>query len=526
MKRYELAVIGAGPAGLSAAIKAAEHGVEVVVFDENAAPGGQLFKQVHKFFGSEQNQAGTRGIRIGEKLLKRARELGVRVVLNAVVIGIYLDHDIVVRIGEEIVHYKADAVLAATGASENAIAFEGWDLPGVMGAGAAQTLANIHGVRPGKRIVMIGTGNVGLVVGYQLLQAGCEVVALADASPSITGYGVHAARIARYGVPFYLPYTVRRAEGEEHVERVVLAKLDENGAFLPDEDIVLEADTVLLAVGLSPMSQILKNVGCKIEDNWVKGGVVPVIDEYYRTSVEGIYAAGNVTAVEEASTAMLEGEIAAVRIAEYLGYIDSETAGREAGELNRSLEALRKGMFAPGSKGKSFTETEEGYPLSESLRKKGFAAAEELRAFPNFTDESAIHPVIECTQNIPCNPCFSLCPKKCIIPGASLTALPLRSPGNSCIGCGACVAGCPGQAIFLVEKRKAEGLAEITIPYEFLPLPAEGESGTGLSRSGAPLTRAKVVKVRNAKAYDKTTLLTISVPIAFADEVRAYRKER
>lgn len=526
MKRYELAVIGAGPAGLSAAIKAAENGVEVVVFDENAAPGGQLFKQVHKFFGSERNQAGNRGIRIGETLLKRAQELGVRVILNAVVIGIYLDHDIVVRIGGEIIHYKADTVLAATGASENAIAFEGWDLPGVMGAGAAQTLANIHGVQPGKRIVIIGTGNVGLVVGYQLLQAGCGIVALADASPSITGYGVHAARLARYGVPFYLPYTVRRAEGQNHVERVILAKLGENGSFIPDTDITLEADTILLAVGLSPMSQILKNVGCKIKDDQIKGGVVPVIDEYYRTSVEGIYAAGNVTAVEEASTAMLEGEIAAVRIAEYLGYKDKGSAGQEAGELKRRLEELRQGMFAPGVRAKPFVNTEEGYPLSKSLREKGFATTKELRAFPNFTDENALHPVIECTQNIPCNPCFSLCPKKCICPGVSLSSLPSRDQNAACIGCGVCVAGCPGQAIFLVERKASEGLAEITIPYEFLPLPAEGERGLGLGRDGAPLTQARVVRVKTAEAYDKTTLLTISVPVAFADEVRAYRRER
>lgn len=526
MKRYELAVIGAGPAGLSAAIKAAEHGVEVIVFDENSAPGGQLFKQVHKFFGSEQNHAGNRGIRIGERLFRRAQELGVKIVLNAVVIGIYLDHDIVVRIGEGVVHYKADAVLVATGASENAFAFEGWNLPGVMGAGAAQTLANLHGVRPGQRIVILGTGNVGLVVAYQLLQAGCEVVALADASRSITGYGVHAARVARYGVPFYLPYTIRRAEGKDHIERVILSKIDDGGKLIAGSDIALEADTVLLAVGLSPMSQILKNIGCRIEDSSVKGGIVPVIDEYYRTSVDGIYAAGNVTSVGEASTAMLEGEIAAIRIAEYLGYVNSEAADNEAEKLAGSLDALREGMFAPGRKASEFKNTEEGYPLSDSLIEKGYVTVDALRAFPNFTEEKELHPVIECTQNIPCNPCFSLCPKKSICAGEKLTSLPVRNPGNPCIGCGACVAGCPGQAIFLVEKKEAEGVAEITMPYEFLPVPEEGECGAGLSRSGSILTKAKVVKVRTPSAYDKTTLLTISVPLAFANDVRAYRKER
>ena len=524
MKRYELAVIGAGPAGLSAAIKAAEAGIETVVFDENSAPGGQLFKQVHKFFGSERNQAGTRGIRIGDNLLKRAQEAGVTVVLNAVVEGIYLDHELLVRIGDGVVHYKADAVLVATGASENAVAFEGWDLPGVMGAGAAQTLMNLHGVKPGERIVLLGTGNVGLVVAYQLLQAGCKVVALADASASITGYGVHAARVARYGVPFYLPYSIRRAEGNDHVERVVLAKLDNNGKFIDGSDIVLEADTVLLAVGLSPMCRILKNLGCAIVDDRSKGGVVPVIDDDYKTSVEGVFAAGNVTAVEEASTAMLEGEIAAVRIAEHLGYTDSDSADTEASKLNADLSDLRQGMFAPQNKGKSFDKTDEGYPLSQTLLKKGYLKTEELREFPNFADSVGIHPVIECTQNIPCNPCFKLCPKKCILSGDSLTAIPKRSYENTCIGCGACVAGCPGQAIFLVNKNSSEETAEITLPYEFLPIPEVGEFGTGLSRSGERLARARVVRVRTSPAYDRTTLLTIAVPIEFADEVRAYER--
>ncbi|MDR3278170.1 MAG: NAD(P)/FAD-dependent oxidoreductase, partial [Oscillospiraceae bacterium] len=189
MTRYDLIVVGAGPAGLSAAAEAASHGLRVVVFDENARPGGQLFKQIHKFFGSKEHKAKIRGFDIGAELLREAENLGVTVVLNAAVAGLYRDNEVVVSAGGAAAHYKGDAVIVATGAAENMVTFDGWTLPGVMGAGAAQTMMNINRVKPGKRVLMLGSGNVGLVVGFQLLQAGCELVAVADAAPRVGGYG-------------------------------------------------------------------------------------------------------------------------------------------------------------------------------------------------------------------------------------------------------------------------------------------------------------------------------------------------
>ena len=152
MKRYDLIVIGAGPAGLSAAIEAAKCGMKPVVFDENARPGGQLFKQIHKFFGSKEHKAKIRGFKIGEDLLKEAEEYGVEVVLNATVIGLYPEKEITVRIGDIVKHFKGDYILIATGASENMVTFKGWTKPGVIGAGAAQTMMNLHHVMPGTLI--------------------------------------------------------------------------------------------------------------------------------------------------------------------------------------------------------------------------------------------------------------------------------------------------------------------------------------------------------------------------------------
>ena len=115
MERYDLIVVGAGPAGLSAAIEAAKNGIKVAVFDENAKPGGQLFKQIHKFFGSKEHRAKVRGFNIGKELLKEAGEVGVDVILNAIVIGLFLDKEITVKINEEVVHYKGDTIIEQQG---------------------------------------------------------------------------------------------------------------------------------------------------------------------------------------------------------------------------------------------------------------------------------------------------------------------------------------------------------------------------------------------------------------------------
>ncbi|MBQ5383858.1 MAG: FAD-dependent oxidoreductase, partial [Treponema sp.] len=264
MKRYELIVIGAGPAGLSAGIEAAKNGMKVVVFDENARPGGQLFKQIHKFFGSKEHHAKERGFKIGEALLQEARDAGVEVYLDSTVMGIYQNHEVTVKQNGNVNHFKADYIIIATGAAENMIPFKGWNKPGVIGAGAAQALMNLQGVQPGSKILMVGSGNVGLVVSFQLLQAGCEVAAVIDAAPRVGGYGVHAAKVARTGVPFYMKHTVIEAKGTDRVTSAVIAEVDDHFKPIPGTEKELDVDTICIAVGLSPMSQLASNATCNM----------------------------------------------------------------------------------------------------------------------------------------------------------------------------------------------------------------------------------------------------------------------
>lgn len=525
MKRYDLIIVGAGPSGLSAAIEAARKGLNVVVFDENEKPGGQLFKQIHKFFGSKEHRAKVRGFVIGQQLLDEADEAGVQVVLNATVIGLYQDKEVVVKIGDQIHHYKGDAVIIATGAAENMVTFPGWTLPGVIGAGAAQTMMNLHGVLPGKRVLMLGSGNVGLVVSFQLLQCGCEVVALVDAAPRVGGYGVHAAKVARTGVPFYLSHTIVEAEGDECVTGVTIAEVDSFFKFIPGTEKHFDVDTICLAVGLSPMSQLLKMAGCQMEDNPKRGGQVPVCDEYGRTSLPGVFVAGDVSGIEEASSAMIEGRMAGIVAAEYLGYVGKEELDTELSDLETALDGLRQGMFAPKNRGKAIEETEEGIDISTNLLKKGYVADDEIERFPGVTHKKGIHPVIECTQNIPCNPCQDACPKKCISIGDNITSLPIVVPESDCINCGMCVASCSGQAIFLVDEDCGDGTATVTLPYEFLPLPEKGTKGIALGRDGNKVCEAEVVSVKSTKAFDKTNLLTMRVPKEYAMTARFFKAE-
>lgn len=345
MEKREVVIIGAGPAGLSAAVESAKRGCQVTIIDENRRPGGQLFKQIHRFFGSKKHRAGVRGYVIGEKLLGEVKNLGVKVWLDSVVYGIFSEKKIgVIREGKN-VSLEAKTIIVSTGAQEKSLSFPGWTLPGVIGAGACQTMINIHRVLPGKRILMVGSGNVGLIVSYQLLQAGAKVVGVVEALPHIGGYLVHATKIARCGVPILASHTILEAKGKREVEKVIIAPVKENFESIREEAKELEVDLLTLAVGLSPLAELLYHCGCGFTYNSLLGGWIPLHNDDMMTTIEGVYVGGDASGVEEASTAMEEGKIAGISVAEYLGY---GRWGKEKKEANERLKAFRIGPFGEG----------------------------------------------------------------------------------------------------------------------------------------------------------------------------------
>lgn len=345
MREVELAVVGAGPAGLCAAIEGARRGVQVVLIDENSRPGGQLFKQIHKFFGSEAHRAGTRGVDIGAQLLKETLDAGVEVMLDTVVWGLFEGNTLaLVREGRSF-DVKAERMILATGAMENALAFPGWTLPGVMGAGGAQTLINMHRVRPGTKAIMVGSGNVGLIVGYQLLQAGIRVEALVEAAPRIGGYSVHASKLTRNGVKILTSTTIKEATGRERVEGAVTVSVDEKWEPVAGTERKWAVDMVCLAVGLSPLNELARLAGCGFSYVSELGGHVPLHNEKMETTCPGIYVAGDTAGIDEASTAMEEGRIAAISAAESLGRLRPQEADALRRSARKRMEDFWDGSF-------------------------------------------------------------------------------------------------------------------------------------------------------------------------------------
>ncbi|QEK12441.1 FAD-dependent oxidoreductase [Crassaminicella thermophila] len=341
-----IVVIGAGPAGLCASIEAAKLGAKVLLLDENLKPGGQLFKQIHKFFGSKEHLAGVRGFDIGRKLLEEAKKLNIEVSLKTEVLGIDKDKNIwAIQNGKKSIHIKADRIILATGAMEKPISFPGWTLPGVMGAGAVQTMMNLHRVLPGKRVVMLGSGNVGVITAYQLLQAGADVIAILEAGPYLGAYGVHTAKLSRLGVPFYTSCTIKEAVGKKYIEVIKTVKLDKNWKYIKGTEKILSVDTVCIATGLTPITELAWIVGCEFVYVKNLGGHIPIHNEYMETTVKGIYVAGDIAGVEEASTAMDEGRLAGIHAAASLGFLRKGEKIKRIKEVWDRLDALRLGSF-------------------------------------------------------------------------------------------------------------------------------------------------------------------------------------
>ncbi|MBM3330310.1 FAD-dependent oxidoreductase [candidate division WOR-3 bacterium] len=372
MKQTDVAIVGGGPAGLCAAIAASRLGAKVVLIDDNDSLGGQLVKQTHKFFGSKRHYCGTRGMDIAAIFEQELRTLSAEILPGTSVVGLYPSVTrkpakptprpaqgdlfaaepppsisqgmLALASRERFTKLGFKCLIVATGAAENNLLFENNDLPGVYGAGAVQTLMNVHGVKPGTRVLMVGSGNIGLIVSYQLIQASIEVAAVVEALPRIGGYHVHAAKLARLGVPILTSHTVLSAVGKEEVEGAVICRVGEDFKPLAGTARKLQVDTICLAVGLTPLSELLWQSGCRMVYVPELGGHVAWHNQAMQTSLCHIYLAGDVSGIEEASTAMLEGRVAGAHAAAQVIGSSPETE-QVIAESQAELCAIRQGPF-------------------------------------------------------------------------------------------------------------------------------------------------------------------------------------
>jgi sarcosine oxidase subunit alpha len=382
MTETDIAIVGGGPAGLCAAIAASRLGARVTLIDDSDRLGGQLVKQTHKFFGSKRHYCGTRGMDIATILEQELRVLPAEVLPGTSVVGLYgaapqeqsgkdqvgMTNDgtlpfplstsplrastsngtLALANHERFFKLAFKCLIVATGAAENNVLFQNNDLPGVYGAGAVQTLMNVYGVKPGKRVLMVGSGNIGLIVSYQLIQAGIEVAAVVEALPKIGGYHVHAAKLARLGVPILTSHTVLSALGKAEVEGAVVCRVGKDFKPVPRTARNLKVDTICLAVGLTPLSELLWQSGCRMVYVPELGGSVAWHNENMQTNLCHVYLAGDVSGIEEASTAMLEGRVAGAHAAMTLGTVPlpgQPAAGQVIAESQAELCAIRRGPF-------------------------------------------------------------------------------------------------------------------------------------------------------------------------------------
>ena len=343
MKETDILIIGGGPAGLCAAAAAANLGASVLVLERSDKLGGQLIKQTHKFFGSKKQYAGERGYQIGDLLIGQCSgNSRVEVWPEATALGIYDDGVVTAEKDGKHLKIKPEKIIVATGASEKMINFPNNDLPGIYGAGAVQTLMNVHGIVPGQRVLMVGAGNIGLIVSYQLLQAGVEVAAIIEAAPAIGGYLVHASKIRRAGVPILTSHTIKEAYGEQSVAGAVICELDQNWQPVPGGEQDLKVDVICLAVGLSPLTELCFQAACEMQYIPELSGHVPSRNKYLETTRPGLYVAGDVSGAEEASAAMVEGRLAGISAAFSLGY-GADSAPQLQAEAVAELNELRSG---------------------------------------------------------------------------------------------------------------------------------------------------------------------------------------
>jgi sarcosine oxidase subunit alpha len=202
---------------------------------------------------------------------------------------------------------------------------------------------NVYGVKPGDKVLMVGAGNVGLIVSYQLLQAGIKVDRVVEAMPIIGGYHVHAAKLRRCGVPIQTSHSIKEVYGKDKVEGAIVVKLDKNWQPILGSEEKVTCDTVCLAVGLTPSTRLLSQVGVEMEFVGEAGGFVALHNEDMQTTIPNVYVAGDSSGIEEASTAMIEGKIAGVSAAYSIGF--DKNAKKLKKQYIEELERLREGPF-------------------------------------------------------------------------------------------------------------------------------------------------------------------------------------
>jgi len=293
-KNVDVAVIGAGPAGLAAAISAKEHGANnVIVIDRNSWLGGILPQCIHDGFGVEETGISMTGPEYAEKYIKMAEKQNIQILTETMVLKLSKDEEIIAVNKKGLYKIKANSIILAMGCREKTrwnIMIPGSRPSGIYTAGVAQAFINLYNIMPGKNVVILGSGDVGLIIARRLKFEGANVLGVIEILPYASGLPRNVVQcLDDYDIPLYLNHTITYIKGNERLEQVNIAQVDKDFNVVPGTEKKIDCDTLLLSLGLIPENELSNEIG--IEIDMITGG--PIVNQQMETSINGIFACGN-----------------------------------------------------------------------------------------------------------------------------------------------------------------------------------------------------------------------------------------
>ncbi len=301
MLNYDIIVIGGGPAGLAAAIEAKRNGIEnILVIERDRELGGILQQCIHNGFGLHVFKEELTGPEYAERFIDQLHEMGITYKLDTMVLDITESKVIsAVNTTDGLMEIQAQVIILAMGCRERtrgAINIPGSRVAGIFTAGTAQRFVNMEGYMVGKNVVILGSGDIGLIMARRMTLEGAKVQAVVELMPYSGGLTRNIVQcLEDFNIPLLLSHTVTNIKGKDRVEEITIAKVDENRRPIKGTEEIYKCDTLLLSVGLIPENELSKSAGIVLDN--ITGG--PVVNESMETSVEGIFACGNVVHVHD-----------------------------------------------------------------------------------------------------------------------------------------------------------------------------------------------------------------------------------